>query len=86
MNHKQIPCMYLIYFLYRRAFLPFGQGPRGCIAMRFALLEMKLAVANIVRSFSLLPSSKTKEPLETDPKCVIPYPKSGLYIKAEKRV
>ena len=54
--------------------------------MRFALLEMKLAVANIVRSFNLLPSSKTKEPLETDPKGAIAYPKLGLYIKAEKRV
>ena len=54
--------------------------------MRFALLEMKLAVANIVRQFNLLPSSKTKEPLETDPKGAIAYPKLGLYIKAEKRV
>ena len=52
--------------------------------MRFALLEMKLALANIVRKFMLLPSEKTKEPLELDPNAQIAYVKHGLYIKAEK--
>ena len=32
--------------------------------MRFALMEAKLALANIVRKFTLIPSSKTKEPLD----------------------
>ena len=67
------------------AFLPFGQGPRACIGMRFALLEAKLALSNMVRKFTLLPSEKTKEPLELDPTSGIAYPKNGLYIKLEKR-
>jgi len=67
------------------AFLPFGQGTRGCIGMRFALSEAKLALANIVRKYNLLPNSKTKEPLEWDPTPVIAYVKHGLYIKVEKR-
>ena len=71
--------------LYRYAFLPFGQGPRGCIGKRFALLEAKLALANIVRSYTLLPSSKTIEPLELDPNTQIAYVKNGLYIHVEKR-
>ena len=65
--------------------MPFGQGPRGCVGMRFALLEAKLALANIVRKFTLLPSEKTEEPLVIDPKAVISYPKKGIYIKLEKR-
>merc|ERR1711860_29294 len=52
----------------------FGQGPRGCIGMRFALLEAKLALANIVRRYTILPSDKTKEPLVLDPKADIAYP------------
>ena len=53
--------------------------------MRFALLEAKLALANIVRKFNLIPSEKTKEPLELDPTSGIAYVKDGLYIKVEKR-
>ena len=53
--------------------------------MRFALLEAKLALANIVRKFTLLPSEKTKEPLVLDPKAAIAYPKDGIYVKLEKR-
>ena len=53
--------------------------------MRFALLEAKLALANIVRKYNLLPNPKTKEPLELDPTPVIAYVKHGLYIKVEKR-
>ena len=53
--------------------------------MRFALMEAKLALANIVRKFNLSTSDKTKEPLEFDPKSGIAYVKGGLYITCEKR-
>ena len=53
--------------------------------MRFALLEAKLALANIIRRFTILPSNQTKEPLVLDPKAQIAYPLDGLHIKLEKR-
>ena len=53
--------------------------------MRFALLEIKLAIANIVRNFTLLPSDKTTEPLELDPVSGVAWVKNGLYIKVEKQ-
>ncbi|XP_071538828.1 cytochrome P450 3A11-like isoform X2 [Panulirus ornatus] len=34
-------------------YLPFGLGPRNCIGMRFALMEVKLALAKIVDEFEL---------------------------------
>ena len=71
--------------LFSYAFLPFGQGPRGCIGMRFALLEIKLAIANIVRNFTLFPSDKTTEPLELDPVQGVAWVKNGLHIRVEKR-
>ncbi|KAF2358789.1 Cytochrome P450, partial [Trinorchestia longiramus] len=35
------------------AYLPFGLGPRMCIAQRFALMEVKLAVAKLILNFRL---------------------------------
>ena len=53
--------------------------------MRFALMEAKLGLANIVRRFNLLPCNKTVEPLQLDPQSGIAYVKDGLHIKVERR-
>lgn len=53
--------------------------------MRFAMTEAKLALANIVRKFTLIPSSKTQEPILYSPEAFISYAKDGLYIKVDKR-
>ncbi|KAF8783411.1 Cytochrome P450 3A11 like protein [Argiope bruennichi] len=46
------------------AYLPFGAGPRNCLGMRFALLEIKVCICNLVRHFRLKPHSTTKVPLQ----------------------
>jgi len=66
-------------------FLAFGQGPRGCIGMRFALLEIKIALAAIIRRFKLVRSDKTQEPLQIDVTSQLAYVKGGLWVKAEER-
>jgi cytochrome P450 len=33
--------------------MPFGAGPRGCIGMQIALLEIPIVVAAILQSFEL---------------------------------
>ena len=40
--------------------LPFGSGPRNCVAMRLALTEMKIAVAYLARKYKFLRSEKTE--------------------------
>ncbi|XP_077343440.1 cytochrome P450 3A9-like [Lithobates pipiens] len=45
-------------------FIPFGDGPRNCIGMRFALLSMKVAIAAILQHFTCRPCEDTLIPME----------------------
>ncbi|XP_076779814.1 cytochrome P450 3A11 [Arvicanthis niloticus] len=45
-------------------YLPFGNGPRNCIGMRFALMNMKLALTKILQNFSFQPCKETQIPME----------------------
>ncbi|MFC7232497.1 cytochrome P450 [Saliphagus sp. GCM10025308] len=42
------------------AYFPFGGGPRACIGRRFALLELRLALATILRTVSLEATPETQ--------------------------
>jgi len=67
------------------AFQAFGQGPRACIGMRFALLEAKIGVMAVMRRFSFAPGTKTKEPLEMDAQNQLAWPKGGLWANIRRR-
>ncbi|KAM4632136.1 cytochrome P450 3A24-like [Discoglossus pictus] len=47
-------------------FLPFGAGPRNCIGMRFALVNMKVALTVLLQNFTFRPCKETPIPLELD--------------------
>ena len=40
-------------------YLPFGTGPRGCVGMRFALIKMKLLMAEILSRYNFAKCEKT---------------------------
>lgn len=44
------------------SWMPFGAGPRTCIGMRLALMEMKLALIHILRKFRFETCSETEIP------------------------
>jgi len=67
------------------AFQAFGQGPRACIGMRFALLETKVAIISVLRKFSFKQGTKTTEPLVIDPEYELFWPKGGLWANVELR-
>lgn len=44
-------------------FMPFGNGPRSCIGNRFALMQMKVCLAHLLKNLSIVATSKTQIPL-----------------------
>ena len=67
------------------SFMAFSLGPRNCLAMRFAMFEMKVCISNLVTNFRFLPCDKTSKVVEWDPKSFLGEAKGGLWIKCEKR-
>ncbi|BET03487.1 cytochrome P450 [Nesidiocoris tenuis] len=67
------------------SFIPFGDGPRICIAMRFVLMEVKLSLARILLQYSISLDPKTILPLKLDPKNFTDTPLNPLYFKLTKR-
>ncbi|XP_056016246.1 cytochrome P450 3A24-like isoform X2 [Ostrea edulis] len=66
------------------AFLPFGLGPRSCIAMRLAYMEAKCALITILQKYKFIPCEQTEIPVELDGRFFL-KPKNGIVLKLEKR-
>lgn len=65
-------------------YLPFGTGPRNCIGMRFALMNMKLAVVRVLQNFTFKPCKETQIPLELQAQGLI-QPQKPIVLKVELR-
>ncbi|KAK9507334.1 hypothetical protein O3M35_007213 [Rhynocoris fuscipes] len=59
-------------------YMPFGDGPRMCIGLRFAMVELKLAIAKLLDNFKFSLSPKTKVPFEINKLSFLPVPTTKL--------
>ena len=66
------------------SYLPFGTGPRQCIGMRFALLEIKLGLLEILRRFKFERAPETVTTLEHRAVALM-APKDIIYVKIKAR-
>lgn len=70
---KQIPYTYL----------PFSEGPRICIGLRFGTMQTKIGLIKLLRNFKILPSSKTLIPMKYAPNAGFQSPLGGMWLKLE---
>lgn len=65
-------------------YLPFGAGPRSCVGMRLAQLEIRMALVNIFKKFNVVACEDTKVPLQLKSSTTL-GPKNGIFVKITKR-
>ncbi|GLH05689.1 Putative cytochrome P450 6a14 [Gryllus bimaculatus] len=62
-------------------YLPFGEGPRLCIGMRFGQLQTKLGLAILLHRYHFATCDKTNMPLKFDPKSFLTTSVGGMWLK-----
>ena len=65
-------------------YLPFGTGPRNCIGMRFAQMEIKLVLVRLLKKFTFLVTSETQIPPPLKSKPTI-APTGGIKLAVKLR-
>lgn len=64
--------------------MPFGDGPRICLGMKFALILIKAGIVEIVKNFKVSVNCKTKEPFVLEPKHFLAIPIGGIWLDIER--
>ncbi|XP_053698353.1 probable cytochrome P450 28a5 [Sabethes cyaneus] len=64
-------------------FLLFSEGPRQCLGMRFARMQVKRCIYEVIRNFQVTLDRKTGSPLQIDPKQFLTVALGGVWLKFE---
>ncbi|EDW74197.1 uncharacterized protein Dwil_GK21808 [Drosophila willistoni] len=64
--------------------LPFGDGPRNCIGMRFGQMQARIGLALLIKNFKFSVCKDTPIPIEQQMDSFLIASKSGIYLKVER--
>ena len=70
-----------IYISSTDGFLSFGGGPRSCLGKRLGLLDSKMGLVSILKTYKLSLTDSTK----FDDEGMLSYPKYGVQLKVTPR-
>ncbi|EDW32574.1 GL10369 [Drosophila persimilis] len=66
------------------AYLPFGDGPRNCIGLRFGKIQTKIGLVSLLRRFKFGISKRTEIPLILDTRSFLLATKNGIHLRVER--
>ncbi|XP_055852791.1 probable cytochrome P450 6a20 [Episyrphus balteatus] len=64
--------------------LPFGDGPRNCIGLRFGKMQTYIGLSFLLRHYKFHISSKTPNPLQFDNENILNSVKGGIFLRVER--
>ncbi|KAJ8668284.1 hypothetical protein QAD02_009947 [Eretmocerus hayati] len=65
-------------------FLPFGEGPRSCIGVRFALLQTKVGVITFLKKYRVDVCEKTDLPIKFSRRSLVTASETGIWLKISR--
>ncbi|XP_070493746.1 probable cytochrome P450 6a14 [Chironomus tepperi] len=65
------------------SYMPFSEGPRICIGLRFGTMQAKIGLVKLLRSFKILPCDKTLIPMKYSPSSGFQAPLGGMWLKLQ---
>lgn len=64
--------------------LPFGEGPRNCIGLRFGQMQTRLGIAMLLKHFKFTIGPETEIPVKIDKSHHLCVNEGGIYLNVEK--
>ncbi|XP_050305405.1 probable cytochrome P450 6a13 [Anthonomus grandis grandis] len=65
-------------------YLPFGEGPRMCLGLRFGIMQSKVGLVTIVRKYKLSLNEKTAVPVKMVRDNLILAAQGGIWVNVQK--